>query len=190
MLTCAEFVDAAIEAVPLENQVMISLGGQTALRAKPPALFAAEPSWLAEPLLEPLGAMGDIPAVRGMGLAGVITGWPDGALADGVVCFAKDTVSATLAAQDIASNIAVPLSQQDQRRGQDPLGMDCDIPTVKGHLDPEQTWDALAPAAKLASELRQAGTIKGAALSVRGRGRLVGNVNPSTLLRFRASEWR
>ncbi len=187
---CAQIVDQVLAAAPGRDQVMISLGGQAAMRAKLPDPFLPDPSWLADPQLEALGAMGTIPAVRGMGLAGLISGWADGVLADGVVCFAKDAVTATQNAQQIGLAIVVGADRLTERPMTDNLGHQHQVPAIDGHLDPDQTWDALAPAARLATQLRQDGVIKGAAIAVRGRGRLIGNVQPSALLRFRASDWR
>ncbi len=187
---CAQIADQVLAASPGRDQALISIGGQAALRAKLPDPFVPDPSWLADPQLEALGAMGTIPAVRGMGLAGLISGWADGSLADGVVCFAKDALSAADAAAQIGLAVTVSAGRLTERSMTDNLGQSHIVPAIDGHLDPDQTWDALAPAARLASQLRQDGIIKGAAIAVRGRGRLIGNVQPSALLRFRASEWR
>lgn len=189
-LYCAQIVDQAMAQYSGSGQAMIALGGQVALKQRLPDPFQPDPAWLGDPQLEALGAIGTLPAVKGVGLAGLISGWADGSVADGVVTFAKDAVTAYLAARQIA--LAIEIAPEKQKRDiiTDNLGRKHEVPAIDGHLDPEATWDALAPAARLASDLRQSGKIKGAALSVRGRGRLIGNVQPNALLRFRASEWR
>ncbi|MCC6921047.1 MAG: hypothetical protein IT548_17765 [Alphaproteobacteria bacterium] len=55
---------------------------------------------------------------------------------------------------------------------------------------PEAAWDRLAPAARQAQAWVKDGTLLGAALAWKGRGRLVGPLRGDPLIRFGVSVWR
>ncbi|MFT3808939.1 MAG: hypothetical protein QM698_03410 [Micropepsaceae bacterium] len=55
---------------------------------------------------------------------------------------------------------------------------------------PDAAWDRLAHAARRAQALMREGRILAAALTFKGRGRLIGPLNGNLLLRFGVSAWR
>lgn len=55
---------------------------------------------------------------------------------------------------------------------------------------PDVAWDRLAHAARRAQVLTREGRILAAALTFKGRGRLIGPLNGNLLLRFGVSAWR
>lgn len=59
-----------------------------------------------------------------------------------------------------------------------------------GELSPEVVWDVLGAGARVASALRAAGHLRGAVLTFRGRGRVIGPLEGDRLLRFGVSNWR
>ncbi len=63
------------------------------------------------------------------------------------------------------------------------------VPETKTY-EAEETWNALMPAARLASALKSEGKIYGAAITHKGRGRTLGAMDPNPLFRLRVSDWR
>ena len=59
-----------------------------------------------------------------------------------------------------------------------------------GELSAEVVWDVLGAGARVASALRSAGHLRGAVLTFRGRGRVIGPLEGDRLLRFGVSNWR
>ncbi len=55
---------------------------------------------------------------------------------------------------------------------------------------PDAAWDRLAHAARRAQVLMREGRLHAAALTFKGRGRLIGPLNGNLLLRFGVSAWR
>ncbi len=60
----------------------------------------------------------------------------------------------------------------------------------EGELSAEAVWDALGQGARVASALRAQGHLRGAAITLRGRGRIIGQIEGDRLLRFGVSSWR
>lgn len=54
----------------------------------------------------------------------------------------------------------------------------------------DAVWDRLAAGARRAAALRNQKTLIAAAFAWRGRGRVVGPLNPDLLIRFGVSSWR
>ncbi|MGB0921674.1 MAG: hypothetical protein ACPG1C_10205 [Alphaproteobacteria bacterium] len=54
----------------------------------------------------------------------------------------------------------------------------------------EESWNALSLGARHAAALRGEGKIYGAAITHKGRGRVVGALDPNPLFRLRVSDWR
>lgn len=64
------------------------------------------------------------------------------------------------------------------------------VPEVTGEPSAEAVFDALGQGARVASALKAAGHLRGAVLSLRGRGRTIGPMDGDRLLRFGVSDWR
>lgn len=57
-------------------------------------------------------------------------------------------------------------------------------------FEAEETWNALSAGARAVGALRDAGRIYGAAITHKGRGRVLGALDPNPLFRLRVSDWR
>ncbi len=64
-----------------------------------------------------------------------------------------------------------------------------EVETLSG-LTPEPIWDALSSGVRIAASARSSDGIKAAAITLHGRGRLVGPILPDRLIRFGVSEWK
>lgn len=62
------------------------------------------------------------------------------------------------------------------------------VPATGGTVD--DIWDRLAIGMRRASELKSRSRLIACAISWRGRGRIVGPLNPDLLIRFGVSSWR
>ncbi len=171
----------------------VCVAGMTAIRVELGADMPTDPEWAGHVLTEPLLGLASVGIARGVGVAGAASpmAWPG--VADAIAAYGKTALEGAVAAFDWALKIQGPYAKTDYGPATGPfadaLG---EVPVVSkmAHLDPEETWDALAPGARVASEARQAGRVYAGALSLRGRGRVIGALDPNPLMRFRASQWR
>jgi len=176
-----------------EEPGFVCIAGMSAIRVELGADIPTDRDWTGHGLTEPLLGLQSVGVARGIGLAGAVSpmAWPG--VGDAVAAYTKTALDGAVAAFDWALKIQGPYAKTDYG----PAGGDFgealgEVPVVSklDHLDPEETWDALAPGARAASEARQAGHVYAGALSLRGRGRVIGALDPNPLMRFRASQWR
>lgn len=104
---------------------------------------------------------------RGVALAGRRSTLASAGAADHVVVGARSAAEALLHAHALCAAVADTTS-----------------------FEAEETWNALTPAARLASTLKGEGKIYGAAITHKGRGRIIGAMDPNPLFRLRVSDWR
>ncbi len=64
------------------------------------------------------------------------------------------------------------------------------MPVAAVEEGPDSVWDRLAPIARRAQALTREGRLLAAALTFRGRGRLIGPITGDLLIRFGVSSWR
>lgn len=131
----------------------------------------------------------------GVALAGVRCGGPSDGVADRVVVLAANGAQAALAASTLASACAVqPGMAISEERPRDRLYAAAwqgrRLIDETGHMEPEAVWDALSGAARRGRTLLDRGGIKAAALTLKGRGRVIGRIKGDALLRIGVSEWR
>lgn len=171
----------------------VSVGGMAAIRVERGGDIPADPEWAGHGLTEPLLGFRSVGIARGLGLAGAVSPMPWPGVADAVAAYARTALDGAVAAFDWALKVQGPYDKTDYGPApgafSEALG---EVPVVTrlGHLDPEPTWDALGPGARAASAARQAGQVYAGALSLRGRGRVIGPLDPNPLMRFRASQWK
>ncbi len=170
----AAVADAAVEAAlrgPAPAQLAVGAGSAIAYHLAQDArfgAFAGVPDGMAAELLRSLDPPMALKGERGgvavvMPAAGTAEG---GAEAIGVA--ARSAAHAVLCAQGIAAA----------------------VPVVTSELSAEAVWDALSEGARIASALKAAGHLRGAVLTLRGRGRAIGPLDGDRLLRFGVSDWR
>lgn len=128
-------------------------------------------------------------------LAGVRCGAPSDGIADRAAVLAPTGAQAAFAVTALAMSCGVqPGMALSEARPRDRL---YDIAWLgrrviddTGHMEPEAVWDGLSGAARLGRTLLDRGAIKAAAITLKGRGRVLGRLKGDALLRFGVSEWR
>lgn len=143
-------------------------------------------------LLADLAATLDRPD-GGLAVSGLAGPHPGTGIADSVVAVADGAASAAMAAALIAEAVAV--ADRAIERGAAaglyaPAFDGMQVTVAVGRLGADTIWEALSAGVRRASALKDAGAVRAAVLTLKGRGRTVGPADPDRLLRFGVSEWR